>query len=268
MDYLLQPTDVSGVRITIEELRNHDIPYRVIGGGSNVILPDQGYHGALISLARLSSVAICGETVTADAGVKMPFLARRVADASLSGLEFACGIPGEVGGAICANAGAYGQMVSDVLISVVLMNPDGELEMLSAEELEMGYHRCQIPQHSVILSAVFRLVTEDRETIEDRMRYMRERRETSQPRERSAGSVFRRVGETPAAIYIEKTGLKGLRIGGAELSSRHCNFIVNKGGATTEEYFAVAERVRERVLEQSNVLLEYEVERICSPRRN
>ena len=100
------------------------------------------------------------------------------------------------------------------------------------------------------------------------MRDMRARRRATQPNERSAGSVFRRVGDTPAAIYIERTGLKGYRVGGAELSTVHCNFIVNKGGATTADYFAVAERVKESVEKQSGVTLEYEVERICSPRNN
>ncbi len=265
---LLTPSDVVGVQASLRALSRAKIHYRVIGGGSNLLLPDEGYRGVLLSLSRLSSLAFAGDIVTVDAGVRLPLLAKRAAEHSLAGLEFACGIPAEVGGAIKSNAGAFGDMMSDVLKSVILINAAGEVEVLGVEEISAGYHVSHIPEGSVILSAVFHLRRGDRAEIEGKMRSMRARRRQTQPTERSAGSVFRRVGDTPAALYIERTGLKGYRVGGAELSTVHCNFIVNKGGATTEEYFAVAERVRDRVEKQSGVRLEYEVERICSPRSN
>ena len=265
---LLAPREVDGVRASLEALIRAKVPYRVIGGGSNLLLPDEDYRGALLSLSRLSSLAVAGHLLTADAGVRLPLLAKRAAEMSLSGLEFASGIPAEVGGAVKCNAGAFGQMISDVLASVIVMDAEGKVDVLSAKEISAGYHTCHIPEGRVILSAVFALREGDRAEIEERMRVMRSRRRETQPTERSAGSVFRRVADTPAAVYIERTGLKGYRVGGAELSTVHCNFIVNRGGATTADYFAVAERVRERVREQSGVTLEYEVERICSPRNS
>ena len=268
VDCLIAPREVAEIIVALNVLSDREIPYRLIGGGSNLLLPDEGYGGALISLLRLSNVEITGERVVADAGCKMPILARMLAKAGLSGLEYACGIPGTVGGAAVTNAGAYGQSLSDVLVAVVTVSPRGEIETIPAERLKMCYHGAMLPEDRIILSVICDLVGRDPVEIEMRMDEMRRRRAATQPRERSAGSVFRRVGETSAAVYIERTGLKGLRIGGAALSAVHCNFIVNVGGATTADYFAVAARVRERVLEQSGVTLSYEVERICSPRRN
>lgn len=267
VDYVFSPTCIAELKRTLDLLVAQNLPYRVIGGGSNLLLPDDGYRGALITLRRMSDVKICGETLTADAGARLPTVARLAAESSLSGMEFACGIPGEVGGAVATNAGAFDQRLSDVLAAVLLLTENGQTEVLTPKDLEMRYHSARLPKGCVVLSAVLSLKTGEKEQIQKAMRLMTERRAATQPRERSAGSVFRRVGETPAAIYIEKTGLKGLRIGGAELSKVHCNFIVNKGGATTADFFAVAERVKKSVFDLCSVRLTYEVERICSPKR-
>ena len=248
---------------TIEVLRECGVSFRVIGGGSNLLLPDEGYSGALIRLSRLSALSVRYGVITAGAGVKLPLLALKAAQESLSGLEFCCGIPAEVGGAVCTNAGAFGQALSDTLVGVKLLTPNG----VEDQTLQSGYHCSNLPQGCVVLAATFALNKGQRDQILSKMRFMTERRRLTQPRERSAGSVFRRVGQIPAAVYIEKTGLKGLRVGGAELSTKHCNFIVNKGGATTQDYFAVAEHVKQRVLESCSVVLEYEVERLCSPKK-
>ena len=267
VSHVIYPANVEELTITVKMLYAASLPYRVIGGGSNLLLPDEGY-GVLISLSRFDSAAVCGEFLSADAGVKLPRLARMAAEHSLSGLEFACGIPAMLGGAVRNNAGAFGQSISDALVAVVLLTEQGEIASVGADELKTAYHRCFLPEGSIFLSAVFSLKTGDRREIEGRMADMRRRRCQTQPHEPSAGSVFRRVGEIPAAVYIERTGLKGLCFGGAELSEVHCNFIVNKGGASTADYFAVAERVRESVLQNFGVALEYEVERICSPKKN
>lgn len=263
--YLLTPLTVTGACEALKSLSAEGIPCRVIGGGSNLLLPDKGFHGALISLSQLSSIAVADNVLSADAGVKLPLLAGKAAQESLSGLEFACGIPGTVGGSVRCNAGAFGQSLSDVLTAVIVLTERGEVEVVSAEEMAFSYHSCRLPDNAIILSALFSLKKGKREEIEALMREMTIRRRSTQPCERSAGSVFRRVNGTSAAVYIEQVGLKGYRVGGAELSRVHCNFIVNKGGATTADYFAVAECVRERVQKQSGVTLEYEVERICSP---
>ena len=266
--YLFLPSSVQELQRTIACLKAFDMPYRVIGGGSNLLLPDEGFAGALIKLSRLSGAGVCGREVTADAGVKLPRLAKLAAEKGLAGLEFACGIPAEVGGATVNNAGAFGQMLSDLLEEVVVLSRDGEVKVLPAASLGLSYHTSRFPEGCVVLCAKLRLKKDAPDAIENRMRQMIERRLLTQPREPSVGSVFQRANGVPAALYVEKTGLKGLRIGGAELSTKHCNFIVNKGGATTEDFFRVAETVRNKVADDFGVLLQYEVERICSPKSN
>ncbi len=237
------------------------VPYRVIGGGSNVLIASAGFEGAIIKTSGLSFLSIEGGRIEAGAGVKMPLLAKAAEEAGLTGLEFACGIPGEAGGAVKTNASAFGQSVSDSLKEITVLLK-GKTQRIEKEALSMRYHDGNLPRGAIVLSAVFELDREARERICERMDRMKEKRAASQPRERSAGSVFRRAGDTPAAIYIEKTGLKGLRIGGAVLSEKHCNFIVNAGGATSEDYFSIGEIVRDKVYENEKVTLEYEVEKI------
>ena len=264
---LLAPKDEKELIFALRLLREEDIPYRVIGGGSNLLLPDEGYDGAILRLSAFSDWERKGCELRVGAGVKTVFLSKIAAYGSLSGLEFACGIPGEIGGALHQNAGAFGQMLSDTLIEVTALTERGEKVVFRPSEIGFSYHRAAFPQGTILLSARFRLACGDQGKIEERMREMREKRSRTQPRFPSAGSVFRRVGDIPAALCIEQTGLKGTRLGGAELSPVHCNFIVNRGDATTEEYFALGERVRERVRELCGVSLEYEVEKICSRRK-
>ena len=231
----------------------------VLGGGSNVLLPSSGC-GAIVKLDEWRSLSRERGMLTAQAGVKMPVLARAAAEMGLSGAEFASGIPGSVGGAIKTNASAFGQAISDGLVSVTAL-VCGRAERLFPRDLAFSYHRARLPENCVILSASFALAQGGKEKIRARMKEIAERRASTQPKGRSAGSVFRKDGEVPAAIYIEKTGLKGLKIGGARLSEKHCNFIVNEGGATTEDFFSLAEIVREKVKEKVGVSLEYEVEK-------
>ena len=261
--YLILPKRVKELVAAREALAQSRIPYRVIGGGSNILLPDEGYDGALIRLA-FREIEKEGDLVRVGAGVKMPYLAKWLAERSLSGLEFACGIPGEAGGAARTNAGAFSQMMSDLLVEAEVLTVENRMERLSVSSLRMGYHSAVFPEGSVLLSLFLRPTVGDGARIAERMRRMTEKRRATQPRERSAGSVFRRVGETPAALLIEKTGLKGTRMGGAELSALHCNFIVNKGSATTEDYFALGALVKEKVRALTGESLDYEVERICS----
>ncbi len=265
--YLFFPSSARETAATLQLLKLRGVPYRVIGGGSNILLPDEGYAGALVKL-NLRGIGVCGNVVTADAGVPLPLLAKVAAEKGLSGLEFACGIPGTVGGAAKTNAGAFGQMTSDVLTEAIVLTKQGEVQAFPAGCLKMGYHSCVFPEGGVVLCLKLTLTPDDKLAIAERMRRMKLRRQETQPAEPSAGSVFQRVGETPAAVYVEKTGLKGLRIGGAQLSRKHCNFIVNKGGATTEDFFAVAQQVKNRVFDAFGVSLAYEVERICSPKSN
>ena len=256
-----EPRDERQLTALVGFLEERGVPYRVLGGGSNVLLSDEGYAGVIVRTRRLDGLIVEGASVTAYAGVGLPLLSRRCRESALSGAEFAEGIPGTVGGAVYMNASAFGYGVSDVLYRVRILH-DGRVEEIPASELKTGYHRGGLPARAILLAATFRLTEGDEARVSEKMRTFAERRAATQPRERSAGSVFTRVGEVPAAVYIERTGLKGTRIGGAELSTKHCNFIVNRGGATTTEYFRLAEGVRLAVENSSGVSLEYEVEYI------
>ena len=258
---VLCPTDAAELERAVAVSEEEGLPYRVLGGGSNVLLADEGYNGAIIRLSRMREITVRGCVVKAGAGVPMAHLASVCAEAGLSGAEYAFGIPGEVGGGVYMNASAYGGGVSDTLREVEVFL-GGERRVLDARTLDMRYHRGGLPQGAILLSATFEMRRGDRREILAYMRELTERRRSSQPLERSAGSVFRRTDRGAAALLIEETGLKGTRIGGAELSTKHCNFIVNRGGATTADYFALGDKVSAAVRERSGVTLEYEVERI------
>ena len=265
---VISPRSVKELRFALKVLSDRRVPSRVIGGGSNVLLPDQGYNGALLSLACFDLLQARGCEVSVGSGVKMPLFAARMAQTGLCGAEFLCGIPGVMGGGVITNAGAFGGMLSDLLTEVTFLSAEGEVVRLPASCLTFGYHSAVLPRGATVLSMKMRLAQGDSASIKARMREMMNKRLSSQPHERSAGSVFRKTGNTSAAIYIEQTGLKGKRIGGALLSAKHCNFIVNEGSATTQEYYALAELVRERVAALCGVRLDYEVERICSPTKS
>ena len=246
--------------LALEEILS-GIPRFVIGSGSNVLLSSAGFAGALIKLDAFCSERVSGRVLEVGAGVTMPRLSSIAERAGLSGVEFASGIPGSVGGAIKTNASAFGQAISDGLLFVTAL-VGNKVERLRPEELGFSYHRAALPNNSIVLSAAFSLAEGDKSKIGERIETFREKRLATQPQGRSAGSVFRKCGEVPAAIYIEKTGLKGLKIGGARLSEKHCNFIVNEGGASSEDFFEIAETVRKKALEEQGVSLEYEVEKI------
>ena len=264
VNYLFEPQNAKALRALQKLLLESKTPYRVIGGGSNLLIDDRGFEGALIRLSRFDRMEREGRELCVGAGVKLPLLARRAATESLSGVEFACGIPGTAGGAAAVNAGAFGQSLSDVLEEVTVLTREGEIARIPARDLGFEYHRATLPQGAILLGLNLCLTQCDGETVKESMRVMNQKRRATQPRQPSAGSVFGRVNGIPAALLIEKTGLKGTRIGGAELSRIHCNFIVNAGGATTADYFALAEKVRKKVGETFGVTPQYEVERICS----
>ena len=266
--YVVTPKSEEELRVICLSFSACGVPHRVIGGGSNLLLPDEGYDGVLIKMAAFRSIERVGSEWIVGAGVKMPILAREAMRCALSGVEFASGIPGEAGGAVKGNAGAFGQMLSDVLTSVTIMTSTGKISTLSAQDLDLGYHTSALPKGAIVLSLRLRLSPDISERIAARIAEMRDRRRATQPTAPSAGSVFRRAGAVPAALYIERTGLKGMRIGGAELSEKHCNFIVNRGGATTGDFFALAEKVRDSVKAVAGVTLAYEVERVCSKSEN
>ena len=261
-DVLVTP----GVSETAEVLRlckNHDIPVTIIGNGSNLLVGDQGIRGVVIEFGRpAEEIIIQGEQMHVTAGTMLSKAANEAAANGLSGLEFAAGIPGTVGGAVVMNAGAYGGEMKDVIRTVTVLTKEGEKRTLTLEELDLGYRHSCIPENNyIVLSAELSLQKADTEQIRAVMADLRERRVTKQPLEYpSAGSTFKRPENHFAGALIENAGLKGFSVGGAEVSEKHAGFVINKGNATCSDVIALISYVQKTILDKDGVLLEPEVQ--------
>ena len=244
--------------------RQEGVPCYILGNGTNVLAPDEGFRGVVILTSEMREISIKEETgvVKAGAGVLLSTLSMECAKRSLTGLEYARGIPGSVGGAVVMNAGAYGGEVKDSLISVTVMSGEGgEPFKMKAEELELGYRHSIIPERGfVVLEAEFELVKGDHDSIFALMDELSARRKEKQPLEYpSAGSTFKRPEGYFAGKLIEDAGLKGFSVGGAQVSEKHAGFVINKGGATSADIMNLIKEVQRRVYEASGVMLEPEV---------
>ena len=237
----------------------------VIGNGTNLLVPDEGLDRLVIDVSDgMTRIADGGQAneITAQCGASLARIAEYARRKGLSGLEFAHGIPGTLGGAVCMNAGAYGGEIKDVVASVTLLDPEAGIRTLKGEEMQFSYRRSLLSEHPeyVVLSATFRLERGDSETIGARMRELMAKRKASQPLEfPSAGSTFKRPEGHYAGPLIEGCGLKGRRVGGAEVSTKHAGFIVNTGGATCADVLALIEKVQKTVYDARGVMLEPEV---------
>ena len=237
----------------------------VIGNGTNLLVPDEGLDRLVIDVSDgMTRIADGGQAneITAQCGASLARIAEYARKKGLSGLEFAHGIPGTLGGAVCMNAGAYGGEIKDVVASVTLLDPEAGIRTLKGEEMQFSYRRSLLSEHPeyVVLSATFRLERGDSETIGARMRELMAKRKASQPLEfPSAGSTFKRPAGHYAGPLIEGCGLKGRRVGGAEVSTKHAGFIVNTGGATCADVLALIEKVQKTVYDARGVMLEPEV---------
>ena len=235
---------------------------RVLGGGTNILAPDGGVPGVVISTRGLDSLELPEDgSISAGAGVPLARLAVFAQKNGLTGLEFAHGIPGTVGGGMYMNAGAYGGELAQVAVSARFLTAEGELRTLVGEEMGLGYRRSAfMGLPGVIVSARFRLEAGDPETIQARMRELMERRRASQPLELpSAGSTFKRPVGGYAAALIQEAGLKGFRVGDAAVSEKHAGFVVNLGHASSADVLTLIARVRETVKARSGIELEPEV---------
>jgi UDP-N-acetylmuramate dehydrogenase len=243
------------------------VPYFLLGAGTNILVSDKGIRGLVIeNRARGSRFEVReeGAILWAEAGVLLKDLAEESVRRGLAGLEWAMGIPGTVGGAVVGNAGAYGGYVSDILTQVAILRTNGGIP----EELEFGYRTSRFKAANrereaampVILAAQFKLQPESVRVLRERVAEYAHRREARQPSEPSAGSVFKRTAQYPAGFLIEQAGLKGKRIGDAQISSKHANFIVNLGQARASEVKALMGRARDAVLKQFGIELELEQE--------
>ena len=239
------------------------IPYIAAGNGSNLLVRDTGFDGVFIKMTQfVADIEIDGEYIRCSSGTPLSRLCTTAYENSLTGLEFAYGIPGTVGGAVYMNAGAYGGEMKDVLISAEHVSPDLKAETLSADGLSLGYRRSFYSEHSgyIITDAVFKLRKGEKESIKAMMDDFIARRKDKQPLEYpSAGSTFKRPEGHFAGALIEQCGLKSCRIGGAEVSEKHAGFIINRYGGTADDIIALIEYVKKTVKEKTGVTLEPEV---------
>ncbi|HAY62659.1 MAG TPA: UDP-N-acetylenolpyruvoylglucosamine reductase [Ruminococcaceae bacterium] len=236
----------------------------VLGGGSNVLFPDEGYDGTVIFTTRLCGLTADGCMLSAQAGVPLSAAARRALECGLGGLAFAYGIPGTVGGGVYMNAGAYGGQIADCLVRATLLDAAGEPRVVPASELALGYRSSALMDGDwTLLSADFALVPAPPEEIRAEMERNMQARREKQPLELpSAGSVFKRPEGYFAGTLIEQCGLKGFAVGGACVSEKHAGFIVNKGGATCADVEALIRAVQDTVFQATGVELEPEIRRI------
>lgn len=245
-----------------------DVPVTVIGVGSNLLVRDGGIAGVVIRLGKGFVEATCeGERVRAGAGALDANVARTAAEAGLEGLEFYSGIPGTIGGALRMNAGAYGVETKDILVSAEAVDLSGRVHNVDAKALGLTYRHSNAPADWIFTSAVFRAKPGDRVAIAKRMAEIQASREATQPiRSRTGGSTFKNPPGEKAWQLIERAGCRGLTRGGAMVSEKHCNFLINTGSATATELEALGEEVRRRVREATGIALEWEIKRVGVPR--
>lgn len=237
------------------------LPLLILGNGSNLLIADSGFDGLVIHLGRaLSEVSVFANTLTAQAGASLATAARAAAQASLTGLEFAAGIPGSIGGAVCMNAGAYGGEIAQVIVSARVLTPEG-VRMVSKDELSLGYRSSAVMQNGwVVLEATFELAPGSPDEIKATMADLAARRREKQPLQYpSCGSFFKRPVGYYAGALIEQAGLKGYRVGDAQVSEMHAGFVINRGHATSSEIYRLMQEVQRRVQAQFGVTLEPEV---------
>lgn len=261
----ITPQNTSRLIALVKLFRQLNIEYYIIGNGSNLLVGDKGIKGAVIEIGKdMSEIHVSGDTVTSGSGILLSKLANSAARNGLSGLEFASGIPGSLGGAVYMNAGAYGGEMKDVITSVTYLDNECEVRTISADACEFGYRRSFFTDKNyVILSAEMRLKYRSMKLIMDDIRELTEKRVSKQPVDKaSAGSTFKRPEGYFAAALIERAGLKGYYVGGASVSEKHAGFVVNNGGATAADVLEVIRHVQKTVLEKDGVKLETEVKLI------
>jgi UDP-N-acetylmuramate dehydrogenase len=245
--------------------REETVPVHIIGNGSNLLVSDEGVEGIVVAVfGKLAGYDICDTTINVQAGMSLIALSNIAADAGLSGLEFASGIPGSVGGAIYMNAGAYDGQMSDVVANVTVIDGDNNIEVLSVEDLDFGYRSSVIAKKNmIVLSARLQLTRANEIAIKSRMNEFSELRKLKQPLEYpSAGSTFKRPEGYFAGKLIADAGLKGYTIGGAQVSEKHAGFIINTGNATAKDVVALCDYVTAQIFEKNGVKLELEVKKL------
>lgn len=260
-DIYIEPA-YSSIIPLIQYLKANDVPFMIIGNGSNLLVSDAGIEGVVIALGKKSSaITISGDTIVAEAGALLSTVANAAADAGLTGLEFASGIPGSIGGAVFMNAGAYGGEIKDVLESVTILTADMEKKVLLPEDLHLSYrHSSLMEEGGYVLSTILKLSRGNKDEIKAKIDDIRRQRIEKQPLNfPSAGSTFKRPTGYFAGKLIDDAGLRGYTVGCAQVSEKHCGFVINKGGATAADVLQLMKAVDEKVYNEFGVHLTPEV---------
>ena len=263
--YYVTPESVTQIQEVVSLCRDMNIPLHVIGNGSNILVGDDGVDGVVLALFNtFSDYEIKDNVITAQAGMSLIKLSVIALREGLTGLEFASGIPGSVGGAVYMNAGAYDGQMKDVVTSVTVLDEAGNIRILGRDELDMGYRTSAVAKHNmIVLQVIIELKAGNKEQIKDRMNQLSELRKQKQPLEYpSAGSTFKRPEGYFAGKLIADAGLKGYSIGGAAVSEKHAGFVVNMGGATAKDVVELTDYIKKRIIEQFGVTLELEIKKI------
>lgn len=260
-DLLVMPSTIEEMIETVRYAYEKDIPLLLLGNGSNMVVRDGGVRGIVLHPKQLNQIIVEGTSIHAESGANIIDASRQAALHSLTGFEFACGIPGSIGGAMMMNAGAYGGEVKDIIVQATVLTKSGEVLVLSKEELELGYRQSIIGKEGYyVLSADFELAKGKQEEIDAKVADLTYQRESKQPLEYpSAGSVFKRPPGYFAGKLIQDCGMQGKGHGGAEVSTKHAGFIINKDQATASDYIQTIEMVKAEVKKTYDVELELEV---------
>lgn len=264
-DYFVVPKTEEEVKNVVNLCKKEEMPYFVLGNGSNLLVGDKGYRGVIVQICReMNRIEVVGNALVVQAGALLSKVGSAALEAGLTGFEFASGIPGTMGGAVFMNAGAYGGEMKDILSEVTVLDENGEVKVLQKEELGLGYRTSIVAKKGyVVLTAKVELQPGDREQIEARMQELKVQRTTKQPLEYpSAGSTFKRPEGYFAGKLIADSGLRGFRVGGAQVSEKHCGFVINKENATASDIVELMNQVIERVQKEFGVTLEPEVRKL------
>lgn len=261
VDILAFPKRLSDIENLLNHCKRKKIPWMALGNASNVIISDSGFRGMIIMLTKMNTIEIKENLVIAGAGANLYNVTKAAYQRGLTGLEFACGIPGSIGGAVYMNAGAYGGEICDVLTSVTYLKEDGECVTLTKDELACRYRYSKLQDmRGVVIAATFCLKEGNKQEIKETMRHLTTLREMKQPLEYpSCGSVFKRPQGHYTGQLIQESGLQGKQVGGAQISTKHAGFIVNVGNASANDYIALISHIQKIIYKRNQIHLEPEV---------
>lgn len=268
-DILFKPEDVEDLAKFLRE-KPADLDYMVLGVGSNLLVRDGGIRGTVIRLGReFTKITHEGEELIVGAGALDVNVSKYCLEHSLAGLEFLSGIPGVIGAAIAMNAGAYGDETANHLIKVEALDQNGNLVILSKEDCGFKYRGNSLNTKLIFTKAYFKVTTGDKKIIQEKIANIQHQRESSQPiRSKTGGSTFKNPSDAKAWALIDQAGCRGMQVGDAVMSSKHCNFLINLGTATAKDIEELGEKVRKKVFENSGIMLEWEIKIVGSNDQN